>query len=67
MNIWERLEHLDPRLIYGLLLLAIAVGVLTLGIYIMGGRDDIGALFCLATGIVLLRSSVDMLRPRSSG
>lgn len=53
--------------ILGLVLLAIAIGVLTLGIYIMGNRDDVGALFCLATGVVLLRSSIDLLRPRSAG
>jgi NADH:ubiquinone oxidoreductase subunit D len=53
--------------ILALALLALAVGVLTLGIYIMGSRDDVGALFCMATGVVLLRSSVDLLRPRSAG
>lgn len=53
--------------IVALVLLVIAVGVLMLGLYIMGNRDDIGALFCFACGAVLLRSSVDLLRPRSTG
>jgi hypothetical protein len=53
--------------ILALVLLVIAVAVLVLGIYVMGNRDDIGALFCFACGAVLLRSSVDMLRPRSAG
>lgn len=53
--------------ILALVLLSIAIGVLVLGIYVMGNRDDIAALFCFACGAVLLRSSVDLLRPRSAG
>ncbi len=53
--------------ILALFLLLIAVFVLLFGIYVMGNRDDIGALFCFACGAVLLRSAVDLLRPRSAG
>jgi len=53
--------------ILALVLLVVAIGAFVLGIYVMGNRDDIGALFCFACGAVLLRSSVDLLRPRSAG
>lgn len=50
-----------------LLMLALALSALAGGVYVMGSRDDITAIFLLATGVVLLRSSVDLLRPRSAG
>lgn len=53
--------------ILALVLLSTAIGALVLGIYVMGNRDDIAALFCFACGAVLLRSAVDLLRPRSAG
>lgn len=53
--------------ILALVLLVVAIGAFVLGIYVMGNRDDIAALFCFACGAVLLRSSVDLLRPRSAG
>ncbi|PIE05601.1 MAG: hypothetical protein CSA75_03895 [Sorangium cellulosum] len=53
--------------ILAILLLLLAIVVLVFGVYVMGNRDDIGALFCFACGAVLLRSSVDLLRPRSAG
>lgn len=53
--------------ILALVLLFIAISVLVLGLYVMGNRDDVGALFCFACGAVVLRASVDLLRPRSAG
>ena len=53
--------------ILALVLLVLAVTALCAGVYVMGSRDDIAALFLLATGVVLLRSCVDLLRPRSAG
>ncbi len=53
--------------ILALVLLVVAIGTFVLGIYVMGNRDDIAALFCFACGAVLLRSAVDLLRPRSAG
>jgi hypothetical protein len=53
--------------ILALTILVLGVGILVLGIHIMGNHDDIAALFCFACGAVLLRSAVDLLRPRSAG
>jgi hypothetical protein len=53
--------------ILALLMLMLAVTALCAGVFVMGGRDDIGALFLLVAGVVLLRSCVDLLRPRSAG
>jgi hypothetical protein len=33
----------------------------------MAAREDLGGLLLFATGLVLLRSCVDLLRPRSAG
>ncbi|HNS95631.1 MAG TPA: hypothetical protein PKL73_01685 [Polyangiaceae bacterium] len=66
------LAWLDERMgrvldIVALVLLVMAVGVLVFGIYVLGHRDDLSAIYCFACGAVLLRSSVDLLRPRSAG
>ena len=53
--------------VFALLMLVLAVVALSGGIYVMGSRDDIGAMFLLLAGVVLLRSAVDLLRPRSLG
>jgi hypothetical protein len=53
--------------VLALLMLVLAVTALCAGVYVMSNRDDIGALFLLAAGVVLLRSCVDLLRPRSAG
>ena len=53
--------------ILALILLTAAISAFVFGVYVMTGRDDIGALFCFVCGAVLLRSSVDLLRPRSTG
>ncbi|MCU0691142.1 MAG: hypothetical protein MUF54_07065 [Polyangiaceae bacterium] len=52
--------------VLALILFALAVGVLVLGVYVMGNKDDVAAMVCFAAGIVLLRSAVDLLRPRSA-
>ena len=53
--------------IMALTLLVVATSAFVLGMYLMSGRDDVGAVFAFACGAVLLRSAVDLLRPRSSG
>ena len=53
--------------ILALVLLSVAICSFILGIHLMWKRDDIGAVFCLACGAILIRSAVDLLRPRSAG
>jgi hypothetical protein len=53
--------------VLAILMLVLAVAALCGGVYVMGNRDDLGAMFLLIAGTVLLRSSVDLLRPRSAG
>lgn len=53
--------------VLAILMLVLAVAALCGGVWAMGSRDDLGALFLLAAGVILLRSSVDLLRPRSAG
>ena len=52
--------------VLAILMLVLAAAALCGGIYVMGSRDDLGALFLLIAGVVLLRSSVDLLRPRNT-
>lgn len=52
--------------IIALLLLSCAVAAFVAGVYMMVQHNDFFAIFLLATGAVLLRSSVDLLRPRSA-
>jgi len=53
--------------VLAILLMTLAIAALVYGVYVMGQRDDITALLSVAVGFVLLRSSVDLLRPRSAG
>lgn len=53
--------------VISLLMLVIALAMMCAGVYVMGNRDDVWALFLLVAGIVLLRGSIDLLRPRSAG
>lgn len=47
--------------------LSFGIAALVGGVYWMSNREDVTALFSLLAGTVLLRSSVDLLRPRSVG
>jgi len=53
--------------ILALLLFVAAIGAFVAAVYVLCGRDDVAAIFYFACGAVLLRSSVDLLRPRSTG
>jgi len=53
--------------VLAIVLLVLAIAALVFGVYVMSNRDDIAALLSVAVGFVLLRSSVDLLRPRSAG
>ncbi len=53
--------------VLALVMLVLAVSALCGGVWVMGNRDDLGAVFLLAVGVALLRSSIDLLRPRSAG
>ena len=53
--------------VLAIVLLALATAALALGVWVMTNRDDVTALLSVAVGFVLLRSSVDLLRPRSAG
>lgn len=53
--------------VLAIVLLVLATAALVLGVYIMSSRDDVAALLSVAVGFVLLRTSVDLLRPRSAG
>lgn len=53
--------------VLAIVLLVLAAAALVLGVYVMSNRDDVAALLSVAVGFVLLRSSVDLLRPRSAG
>jgi hypothetical protein len=53
--------------VLAIVLLVLAAVALVAGVYVMSTRDDVAALLSVACGFVLLRSSVDLLRPRSAG
>jgi hypothetical protein len=44
-----------------------AAGAFALGLYALGERRDLQALYFLIVGAVALRAATDMLRPRSPG
>jgi hypothetical protein len=46
-------------------LLLAAAGAFALGVYALGDRRDLAALYWLAVGGVVLRAATDMLRPKS--
>jgi hypothetical protein len=48
-------------------MLVLAAGSLCAAVALMAAREDLGGLLLFATGLVLLRSCVDLLRPRSAG
>ena len=56
-----------PKLIDVLcvVLLLAAAGAFALGVYALGDRRDLSALYWLAVGGLVLRSATDMLRPKS--
>lgn len=47
-------------------LLALGVGAFSAGIHALGDRNDLGALYWLAVGALLLRAATDLLRPKAS-
>ncbi len=53
--------------VLAIVLLVLAAVALVTGVYVMSTRDDVAALLSVGCGFVLLRSSVDLLRPRSAG
>lgn len=46
-------------------LVALATGAFAAGIYALGDRKDLEALYWLAVGGLMLKAATDMLRPRS--
>jgi hypothetical protein len=48
-------------------LLVLSTGAFSLGVLALGDERDLAALYFLVVGVVLLRASTDLLRPRSSG
>jgi hypothetical protein len=50
-----------------LVLLVAAGAAFALGINALGDKRDVASLYWLVVGGLLLRSSTDMLRPRSGG
>lgn len=53
--------------ILSVLLLAAAGGAFSLGVLALGDQRDLQALYWLLLGAILLRSAVDILRPRAGG
>ncbi len=53
--------------VLAIVLLVLATAAMVLGVWVMTNRDDVAALLSVAVGFVLLRSAVDLLRPRSVG
>jgi hypothetical protein len=51
--------------VLSVLLLLMAVLAFASGIYALGERNDLHALYFLVVGALCLRSSTEMLRPRS--
>jgi hypothetical protein len=51
--------------VLSVLLLVLAVLAFVAGIYALGNREDVRALYFLVVGALCLRSSTEMLRPRS--
>lgn len=50
-----------------ILLFVLATAALLLGMLALGDERDLAALYFLAVGILLLRASTDLLRPRPEG
>ena len=50
-----------------LLLFAAACASFALGLYALGDRRDLQAIYWLIVGGIALKAATDMLRPRSSG
>ncbi|MGB7217020.1 MAG: hypothetical protein WBE98_18540 [Gammaproteobacteria bacterium] len=50
----------------GIALLVGAVSAFGAGIYALGDRKDLGALYWLVVGALTLKSATELLRPRSS-
>jgi hypothetical protein len=46
---------------------ALAAAAFSLGMLALGDERDLAALYFLVVGVVLLRASTDLLRPRSEG
>jgi len=51
--------------IISVILLLFAAVAFALGVRALGEREDLGALYWLAVGALVLRSATDMLRPKS--
>lgn len=51
--------------VLSVLLLVLGVLAFAAGIYALGNREDVKALYFLVVGALCLRSSTEMLRPRS--
>jgi len=51
--------------VLSVLLLVLAIVAFVAGIYALGDREDVRALYFLIVGALCLRSSTEMLRPRS--
>jgi len=49
-----------------IVLLVAAIAAFGAGIYALGDRKDLGALYWLVVGALTLRSATELLRPRSS-
>ena len=48
-----------------IVLLLLAAGAFALGVFALGDRRDLSALYWLAIGGLVLRSATDMLRPKT--
>ncbi len=46
-------------------LMVLAAVAFSIGVFSLGNRQDLAALYWLAVGGLLLRASTDMLRPKS--
>lgn len=53
--------------VVNLALFVVACVAFGLGLYALGQRRDLQALYFLVVGAISLRAATDMLRPRSSG
>jgi len=51
--------------VFSIVLLAAAMAAFGLGIVALGDREDFKALYLLIVGALALRSSTELLRPRS--
>jgi len=51
--------------VLAILLLLLAAGAFSLGVLALGDERDLTALYLLVVGVVLLRASTDLLRPKS--